>query len=65
MDIGTVLRLRNFRHYFNPNAKEWVEYKSPKDEVFVVLILGFEKIDCSNILDCEAVLNKMGWEKKK
>lgn len=66
MKTGDVLRLRNVRHYFGDDKKQWVEYKpTGKDDVGLFMFLGHEHIDGSNTPDLMAVMDQLGWEPKK
>lgn len=66
MKVGDVLRLRNVRHYFGDDKKQWVEYKPiGKNDVGLFLFLGHENIDGKAPLDVMAVMDRLGWEPKK
>lgn len=69
---GAIIRLRNFRHYFEPDnttriVLESVDYtanpqKGGKKKVFVAVLLGTEYEDQTNgPLDLEAAMREMGY----
>jgi hypothetical protein len=63
---GSVVRLRNFRHY--GDDRSWAEFRhNDKKKVFLALILGDENFDgpCSSMEDIEKMLNRLGWYKKE
>lgn len=60
MKVGDVIRTRNVRSYFgNPEIRGHAEFKAPKGEMFVLLLLGTESKD--KPLDPDARLEELGW----
>ena len=63
MLIGTIIRMRNFRHYYEADsAAKWSEHKAPKGRVMLAILLGSEDTLGEHPLDAEAVLRSLGWE---
>ncbi len=60
--VGHVIRLT---HFTNHSPELQTTFKADKKKVFVCLLLGTEARDASSLLDCEKVLNEMGWFKKE
>lgn len=69
---GDVVRLTSLRNNFalnknNMNQKVGllsVNFKAPKDKVFVAVMLGVEPKDGSAPMDLDSAMNKMGWYRR-
>ena len=74
---GDVIRLKSIQHQCIPAGYDKkgkpvgmisMSYSAPKGKVFVAVLLGVEPKDLKTPeeqLDLEAVLDRMGWERKK
>ena len=59
MEIGTLLRLRNFSYYSESGCR--LDYTAPKGKVFVAVLLGVEEKDGSEKLDHLEVFKQLGY----
>jgi hypothetical protein len=62
MKVGDVLPTKTLR-VVHPGG--WADFKPPKGEQFVVVLLGSEPVDGSNPLDPIAVFHALGWQEEK
>lgn len=58
MKVGDVLPMASIRVV---HATGWLNYKAPKGERFIVVLLGSEPVDGSKPIDPKAVFNALGW----
>jgi hypothetical protein len=63
--IGDIFRLSTYTHCdADPIGRVRVSMRSPKGKVLVVCVLGAEDTYATAPIDIDAVMDKMGWQRK-
>jgi len=59
VSIGSVIRMPSFQSH---GGFGYVNYKAPKGEHFVMILLGSHKLGSDTPFETNKVLEKMGWK---
>jgi hypothetical protein len=62
MELGNVVRLRNFRHYTGQvMGIQTMDYTAPPGKVWLAVLIAVEDKDAPNTVKPDEALNALGW----